>query len=315
MGAGAHRAPSTGPAALGSSLELGSRRLAPGMASWPARPVRQLRPVADLGSGCARQLDQGTAILAAATATPVARPAGAHLPVPAPRAGTRDARPAHRQGSLPGSGVAGLVDRRAGADSELVARLRSRAVEYVRAGWPVVAVAAAGDRLVAELTPADPAAAAVWWSDQPYGIGCRLGERFDALAIPRDLGARIVDQLPHSHALGVIEIPGQAHWLFLVTPGARRIRELAQCRQVRLYTTGWWIPLPPTPVSGEAVRWISEPDPQRPTHSLVLQWMVHKTLLGHLAEATPATRQSSGRTGCAAPGGSVTVVPAVEADR
>lgn len=262
MGAGAHHSPSADTAALGSSQESGGRQLAPGMASWLARPVRQLRPVADLGSGCARQLDQGAAALAMATATPVAaRAADAHLPVPAPRAGTRDAQPAHRQGGLPGSGVAGLVARRAAGDAELVGRLRSMAMEYVRAGWPIVAVDPAGDRLVAESTPADPSAAAQWWSDQPYGIGCRLGEAFDALAIPAGLGTRIVDQM--QQVPGVIEVPGQAHWLILVTPGALRIRELAQCRQVRLYTTGWWIPLPPTPISGDAVRWINEPDHQR----------------------------------------------------
>lgn len=165
-------------------------------------------------------------------------------------------------------------------DAELLVRLRSMAVEYVRTGWSIVPVSPAGDRLIAGLTPPDPATAFDWWSDQPYGIGCRLGEQFDALEIPADLGARLIDRLRRNHVPnpGVIDMPGRDRWLFLVTPGTRRIMELTQHPQVQLYTTGSWIPLPPTRIHGGEVRWVSQPDRDHLTHSLILQWMVRKTL-------------------------------------
>lgn len=66
----------------------------------------------------------------------------------------------------------------------LLVRLRSAAVEYVRAGWPIVPLSLDGDRLIAGLSPIDPETAFEWWSDQPYGIGYQLGERFGRVGNP-----------------------------------------------------------------------------------------------------------------------------------
>jgi hypothetical protein len=174
-------------------------------------------------------------------------------------------------------------------DSEYVllcAHLRSAAVNYAKTGWPILALSPAGDRLVAGLSP-DPETAFEWWSDQPYGIGCRLGEQLDAVEVPADVGELILDRARRQYPseVPVIAVPGRGTQLFLVAPGAQRIVELAAYRQVRLHSRGTWIPLPPTRVLGAEVRWISQQQLDHLPHSLNLQWITYRLLRRSAAPA------------------------------
>ena len=165
----------------------------------------------------------------------------------------------------------------AGAERELLERLRSAAVEYAGLGWPVLPLSPAGDQVVAGMSPRDAEMAADWWSEQPYGIGVRVGERFDVLEMPAVVGEQVLAELLRRLRLPVpvFEVPWRG-WLLLVTPGSPRIQELGMYRRaVRLHRRGGWVPLPPTPVVGGAVRWVSRG--QFP-HSLTAQMSVFLVL-------------------------------------
>ena len=144
-----------------------------------------------------------------------------------------------------------------GAERKLLARLRAAAVEYVGLGWPILPLSPAGDQVVAGMSPRDGDMAADWWSEQPYGIGVRVGERFDVLEMPAQVGEQVLAELLRRLRLpvAVFEVPRRG-WLMLVTPGSPRIQELG--RAVRLHQRGGWVPLPPTPMVGGPVRWVSQ---------------------------------------------------------
>lgn len=176
---------------------------------------------------------------------------------------------------------------------ELLTQLRCAAVDYAQSGWPIVPISLTGDRLVAALSPIDAHTAFEWWSDRPYGIGCRVGEQFDALEIPTELGQRVLDrvrrhQLPEPPA---IEVAAWGAWLLLVTPRSPHIPELRAYRQVRLHSSGSWIPLPPTGILGAETRWITRQDREQLPHSLTMQWTIRSVL--RLPQ--PASAQSDGQ--------------------
>ena len=63
-----------------------------------------------------------------------------------------------------------------------------RAVEaYVEEGWPILPLSPAGDHLVSGMVPPDARTAVEWWSDRPYGIGCRVGVKFDVMEMSSQL--------------------------------------------------------------------------------------------------------------------------------
>lgn len=151
--------------------------------------------------------------------------------------------------------------RLAYAEGKLMERLRMAAVDYVTAGWPILPTSPTGDRLVAGRGPVDAPTAYEWWSDKPYGIACRVGDRFDVLQVPVELGEHVLATLRRNHPVTppVIEIPTQGSWLFAVTPYARRIPELPAHGPVRLCRRDTWILLPPTPVLDGEVLWVCRP--------------------------------------------------------
>jgi hypothetical protein len=176
------------------------------------------------------------------------------------------------------------------AEAELLSRLRDAAVDYAQNGWPIVPISLTGDRLVAGLSPVDAHTAFEWWSDRPYGIGCRVGEQFDALEIPAELGRQVLDRV-RRHQLPeppVIEVPARESWLLLVSPRSPRIPELAPYRQVRLRSKGVWIPLPPSGILGAPTCWINQQGREQLPHSLTMQWTI-RSLLRHTQSAAAPT--------------------------
>jgi Bifunctional DNA primase/polymerase, N-terminal len=163
--------------------------------------------------------------------------------------------------------------------SELHLRLREAAIEYTQAGWPILPVETpTADRLICGRSPQDVTTAEEWWTDQAYGIACYTGEAFDALEMPAQLGERVRPMLSQHGPPAVIEVPMTGNWLFLVTPGARRIADLPAGSGVRLNGKGRWILLPPTPVVGGTVAWIGHPNGRLP-HSMMAQWAVRRALV------------------------------------
>ena len=163
--------------------------------------------------------------------------------------------------------------------SDLHLRLREAAVAYTQAGWPILPVETpAAERLICGRSPQDVATAQEWWTDQAYGIACYTGKAFDALEMPAQLGDRVRPMLSEHGHPGVIEVPRTGNWLFLVTPGARRIPDLPAGSGVRLHGKGRWILLPPTPVAGGCVAWICRPNGGLP-HSMTAQWAARRALV------------------------------------
>lgn len=162
--------------------------------------------------------------------------------------------------------------------SDLHRRLREAAVEYTQAGWPILPIETpTADRLICGTSPRDTATAQEWWTDQPYGIACYTGEIFDALEMPTQLGEQVLPMLSQQDPPAVVEVPLTGNWLFLVTPGSRRIPDLPPGSGVRLHGKGRWILLPPTPVVGGSVTWISRPNGRLP-HSMTAQWAARRAL-------------------------------------
>lgn len=141
---------------------------------------------------------------------------------------------------------------------------------YVSAGWPILPLSPAADQVVSGLVPPDVETALEWWSDRPYGIACRVGELFDVIELPPQLGAHVLDELHRGarSAASMIEVPYQGRWLALVTPGSPLMMELAGHRRVVRLRRDGWVPLPPTAVVGGRVVWTSQ---GAITHSLVTQ--------------------------------------------
>ena len=131
---------------------------------------------------------------------------------------------------------------------------------YLAAGWPIVPLRPAGDQVVTWMSPRTPAMAMEWWSDRPYGIACRVGELFDLIEMPKVLGQDVLHELRQAGRgpASVIEIPQQERWLFLVTPGRPVTQDLAAYRHVVRLVRSGWVPLPPTPLAGATVTWISQ---------------------------------------------------------
>ena len=159
-------------------------------------------------------------------------------------------------------------------------RLRDSAVDYARAGWPILPVETpTADRLICGRCPPDPQTAHEWWTDEPYGIACRTGEVLDAVEMPSQLGELVLPALEQHGAVAVVEVPLTGRWLFLVTPGAPRITDLPADSGVRLRGRGWWILLPPTVIIGGTVSWIGRSGPDcRLPHSMTVQWAALRAL-------------------------------------
>jgi Bifunctional DNA primase/polymerase, N-terminal len=196
-------------------------------------------------------------------------------------------------------GAAQAVNALTAGEDVLVDRLRAAAVAYVKAGWPILPLSLTGDRLVAGRSPLDVRMAADWWSQRPYGIGCRLGDEFDVLEVPVGLGEAVLVELRRVRPLAsvppVVEVPGQDCWLFLVTPGFKQIPELPARGPIHLHSgEGRWIVLPPTPLTGGPVSWIGAegtdaavPNPTGLPHSLTVQWAASHALRRHHRDALP----------------------------
>lgn len=166
-----------------------------------------------------------------------------------------------------------------GPDGVQVGRLRSAALAYVEVGWPIVALAPAGDQVVSWMSPGDVVEAAEWWSDRPYGIGVRTGEAFDVAEVSTTAGELLLAELRQRLRLPVpvFEIPRRG-WLFPVTPGAQLIAELVLLgRRLRLHQRGGWVPVPPTPLLGGPVAWISR---GTVPHSVTVQQAAFQVLRG-----------------------------------
>lgn len=141
---------------------------------------------------------------------------------------------------------------------------------YVSAGWSILPLSPAADQVVSGMVPPDVQTAVEWWSDRPYGIACRVGELFDVIELPPQLGAQVLAEL-HRGARGpasMIEVPYQGRWLALVSAGSPLMMELAGHRCVVRLRRDGWVPLPPTAVVGGRVVWVSR---GAFTHSLVAQ--------------------------------------------
>jgi hypothetical protein len=114
---------------------------------------------------------------------------------------------------------------------------------------------------------------------------------FDALQVPPWLGQRVLTTLDHYATVAAVERSLEACWLFFVTPGSPGIPDLPRGVGVRLYGAGGWVPLPPTPQLGGAVRWVNRPNQLKLPHSLTLQWTMLRSIT--------AARQEQGRASTA----------------
>ena len=151
-------------------------------------------------------------------------------------------------------------------DRQLLAALRAAAMDYAAEEWPIVALNQSGDHLVAGMSPRSPRMAADWWSERPYGIGVRVGERFDVLEIPSAAGELVRAQLRMPAPMFDVPLRG---WFVLVSAGAPRITELAPYRRIiHMHRRGTWLPLPPTRLAGGPALWVSR---GAIPHSLIIQ--------------------------------------------
>lgn len=101
--------------------------------------------------------------------------------------------------------------------------------------------------------------------------------RFDVLEIPAAAGEPFLSEMGQRTQLpvSVFEVPRRG-WLVLVTAGSGRILELSLYRrQLRLHQRGCWVPLPPTPLAGGPVAWVSR---GHIPHSLMAQMSAYQVL-------------------------------------
>ncbi|GDY30745.1 bifunctional DNA primase/polymerase [Gandjariella thermophila] len=108
---------------------------------------------------------------------------------------------------------------------------------------------------------ADAESVAAWWSGGvPYSLLVATGHLLDAVEVGVELGRRAARAL---RGIGVpvpIAATPSGRWLFLAESGRRLRPELAECADVRLHSTGSWIPLPPTPFEHGVVHWRVNPE-------------------------------------------------------
>jgi len=166
------------------------------------------------------------------------------------------------------------------------------AVAYVKAGWPVLPLRGPSyEQFVCNRGPSDGASARLWWSDQPYGIGCRTGLLFDVIQVPASLGRPLMTVLKELNTVLVIEVDALAAWWFFVSPGSPVIGDFPRECQVRMLAAGGWVALPPTPCRGGPTSWVAAP----PAHtvpwgslpnSLQMQWAVVRAWNSRRTDAT-----------------------------
>jgi hypothetical protein len=155
--------------------------------------------------------------------------------------------------------------------------LQAAALEYLQAGWPIVALSPDGARVVANMSPRGVAMAQEWWSQRPYGIGVWCGEAFDALEVPAAVGESVAVELRRRARVPVpvFEVPLRG-WFVLVSAGCSLMAELVPFRRVvRVHGHGCWVPLPPTRSAGLPALWVSR---GRAPHALLAQTCVAAVL-------------------------------------
>jgi hypothetical protein len=159
--------------------------------------------------------------------------------------------------------------------------LLAAAMEYVQAGWPIVALSPDGVRVVANMSPRGVGMARDWWSQRPYGIGVRCGVGFDVLEVPAAVGELVAVELRRRARVPVpvFEVPLRG-WFVLVSAGCSLMAELAPFRRVvRVHGRGYWVPLPPTRWGGRPALGVSR---GRVPHALLAQ-MCAAAVLRHAA--------------------------------
>lgn len=161
--------------------------------------------------------------------------------------------------------------------------LRVQAIEFASRGWPVLPGTypvddhwagrgdqAAEDRGTSDLLPAhpdwqerraaEPEDVAALWSDHPYNLLVATGTAVDALEVQSRLGHRAASALRAlGHPAPIVATP-DGRWYFLTSAGQRLRPELADSGDVRLHSTGSWVPMPPTTFPHGVVHWRVKPE-------------------------------------------------------
>jgi hypothetical protein len=172
------------------------------------------------------------------------------------------------------------ADTDRGAETDRPARdaegaVRSAAFEYVVHGWGIVPGSVWNGRsytlghcptVTDGLVPAMVSGRTLrvarevwsWWSIAPYAVLARAGEDFDVLVAPLDL-VQTALQLEDSAVRSCPIVVTESSASLLIKTNSRLRYDLRNVRGVALAPPNSLIPLPPTVVQGEAVRWLIAP--------------------------------------------------------
>jgi hypothetical protein len=107
---------------------------------------------------------------------------------------------------------------------------------------------------------AHPDEVASWWSGQPYSLLVATGPAVEALEVDVDLGRRAASALRTLGCPVPIVATPDGRWYFLTAGEQRLCPELADAAEVRLHTTGSWVPMPPTTYPQGLVHWRVKPE-------------------------------------------------------
>ncbi|MFF5985890.1 bifunctional DNA primase/polymerase [Prauserella flavalba] len=150
---------------------------------------------------------------------------------------------------------------------------RSTAVMLAEHGWPVLPGTyqlaehagwlgkprAMGLEPVADLwctaSTRDPAVALEWWTRRPYSVLLLCGAEVDAMEVPIDHANRALPMLRSRGQLSPIAVTPFRTSLIFVPAGHTLREEFDKSSQVRLHSSGAWVPLPPTCRDGVQYRW------------------------------------------------------------
>ena len=106
----------------------------------------------------------------------------------------------------------------------------------------------------------NPDEAASWWSEQPYSLLLATGTTVEALEVDSGLGRRAASVLRAGGFPAPIVSTPDGRWFFLTEGDQSLCEELADTVEVRLHSTGSWVPMPPTTYPQGLVHWRVKPD-------------------------------------------------------
>jgi hypothetical protein len=151
-------------------------------------------------------------------------------------------------------------------------QVRDDAVAFADHGWPVVPGTyqlaehgawlgkpqATGLEPIADdwtiAATSDPTVAMDWWTRRPYSVLLACGTTVDAFEVPKAHGQRVLDSLRSSRALGPVAVTPCGSLLVFAKVEPLDAAQMIGL-DIRWYSDGSWVPLPPTSRAGVPHRW------------------------------------------------------------